>query len=443
MRRIARLSLLLVLASLLVLVGCGPAEEEAAEQEAAEEEGSEMEEIGGSVSLIATWGGNERDVLMEMLAPFEERTGITVNYTGSRDMDAVVTSRVQAGNPPDIAAFSNPGKMAQFGRQGELVDLSGILDMDSMERAYSPGWIARGRVDGSLYGVFTKAAMKGLIWYDPATREEVGFDIPVSWQELLTISQDIAENTDMPPWSVGLESGGASGWPGTDWIESIFLKMHGPELYNQWHRGEVSWTSEEVRQAWVQWGEVVTNSDMIYGGKDYVLSTNFGEAHGPLYQEDPSAVFHHQATFLSGFITDQFPDLEAQDDFRFFAFPQIDPRYANSVIAAGDVFAVFNDTPQSRALIRYLATAEAQEYWLDTGAISPNGNVSMDAYRDPLTREAAELLRNAEVVVFDASDMMTSEVNQQFFNAVMDYVSNPDNLDQYLEELDRVRQESN
>lgn len=413
-----------------------------AEGRAEELEEETPEEIGGEVSLIASWGGNERDVLMKMISPFEAETGITVNYTGTRDMDAVLTTRVEAGNPPDIAAFANPGKMYQFARQGELVDLSAVLNMGEISSAYSEGWLNRGRVDGTLYGIFTKAAMKGLIWYDPATREEIGFDIPKTWGALMSLSQDIAQNTDLAPWTVGLESGGASGWPGTDWIESIMLKMHGPEVYNQWHRGELAWTSDEVRSAWEAWGEIVANEDMIYGGTTYTLSTNFGQAHAPIYQEDPAAVFHHQATFLSGFITDQFPDLTAGEDFTFFRFPEINPDYGASVIGAGDVFAMFNETEQSRALIRYLATADAQKYWLQTGAISPNNRVSLDEYPDPLTREAAGIMADAEIVVFDASDLMPAELNQQFFSSVMDYVQNPGNLDQILQELDRVRQEA-
>jgi alpha-glucoside transport system substrate-binding protein len=400
------------------------------------------DEIGGEVSLIASWGGNERDVLMKMISPFEAETGITVNYTGTRDMDAVVTTRVQAGNPPDIAAFANPGKMAQFANQGELVDLTGVLNMSAIREAYSEGWLNRGRVDGTLYGIFTKAAMKGFIWYDPDTQSEVGFDVPESWDELMSLSEDIAGNTDIAPWTVGLESGGASGWPGTDWLESIMLKMYGPEVYNQWHRGELAWTSDEVRSVWEEWGRIVTNEDMLYGGTTYTLSTNFGQAHAPIFQEDPAAVFHHQATFLSGFITDQFPDLSAGEDFTFFAFPEIDPDYGASVIAAGDVFTMFNETEQSRALIKYFSTADAQAYWLQTGAISPNNRVALDEYDDPLTREAAGTMRDAQIVVFDASDLMPSELNQQFFSSVMSYVQNPGNLDQILQELDRVRQEA-
>ncbi len=407
-----------------------------------EEEQEEVaEEVSaGEVSVIATWGGNEQDVFMDMIAPFEEESGVTVSYTGTRDMDAVMTTRVQAGNPPDIAAFANPGKMAEFANQDELVDLTTVLDMDLIRDEYAQGWLDRGTVDGTLVGVFTKASAKGFVWYDPATRDEYGFETPETWSDLLSVSQDIADNEGIAPWAVGIESGAATGWVGTDWLEHIFLKMHGPELYAQWHNGELSWTSQEVRDVWTEWGKIVGNPNFIYGGRQYVISTNFGDAHSPVFREDPGAVFHFQATFLKGFITDTFPDLNPGEDFTFFPFPSIADEYANSIVASGDVFSQFNETEQANLLIRYLATPRAQEYWIQTGAISPNRAVPLSAYDDPLIKEAAGAMNQSDIVVFDASDLMPSELNQQFFSAVTDFVSNPDNLDSILQSMEETRQ---
>ncbi len=401
----------------------------------------EAEEVdGGEVSVIASWGGQEQEVFNSMIAPFEEETGATVNYTGTRDMDAVVTTRVQAGNPPDIAAFANPGKMAEFANQDELVDLSTILDMERIREEYAQGWIERGTIDGTLVGIFSKAAAKGFIWYDPKTRDELGFEVPETWSDLLSLSRTIADDEGLAPWSVGIESGAATGWVGTDWLEHIFLKMHGPDLYEQWHDGELSWTSEEMRSVWNEWGKIVGNANMIYGSRQYVISTDFRDAHAPVFQPEPEAVFHFQATFLKGFITDAFPDLNAQEDFTFFPFPRVAQEYANSIVASGDVFSQFNEREAVNTLMQYFSSARAQAYWLETGAISPNRAVELSAYDDPLIRQAAQAMNESEIVVFDASDLMPSQVNQQFFSAVTDFVSNPDNLDSILQTMEETRQ---
>ena len=398
--------------------------------------------IGGTVNLLAVWGGQELEAFNEMIKPFEESTGIKVIYEGTRDIDAVLTTRVEAGNPPDLAGLPGPGKMAEFARAGKLVDLASIMDMDQVRADYAQGWLDLGSVDGTMVGVFIKSAIKGLVWYSPKEMEAAGLEIPATWDDLMEMSRKIAAS-GKAPWAIGLESGAASGWAGTDWLEDIFLRMYGPEKYKEWYEGKLAWTSQEVKSVWEKWGEIVADESMIYGGSQYVLSKAFGQSPAPLYETPAKAYFHHQASFIQSFILDMFPSLVPAEDFNFFGFPAINPEYANSVEAGGDLVGVFNDTPQSRAFINYLASVQAQSYWVSgAGALSANRNVSLVFYPDQLSKNAAKLLSSADMVVFDASDMMPGEMNTAFWSAVMDYVENPANLDSILEDLDKVRAEA-
>lgn len=408
----------------------------------AAEEPVEEGKIGGTVSLMAVWGGQELEAFNEMIKPFEEATGIKVEYEGTRDIDAVLTTRVEAGNPPDIAGLPGPGKMAEFARAGKLVDLVSIMDMDQVRADYAQGWLDLGSVDGTLVGVFIKSAIKGLIWYNPKEMKAAGIEIPATWDDLMAVSRKIAAD-GKAPWAIGLESGAASGWAGTDWLEDIFLRMHGPEKYKEWYEGKLAWTSPEVKSVWEKWGEIVANESMIYGGPQYVLSKNFGQSPAPLYETPAKAYFHHQASFIQSFILDMFPSLVPAEDFDFFGFPAIKPEYADAVEAGGDLIGVFNDTPQSRAFINYLASVQAQSYWVSgAGALSANRNVSLVFYPDQLSKNAAKLLSSADMVVFDASDMMPGEMNTAFWSAVMDYVENPASLDSILKDLEKVRAEA-
>jgi alpha-glucoside transport system substrate-binding protein len=398
--------------------------------------------IGGSVSVIAVWGGQELEVFKDMVAPFTEETGIKVEFEGTRDIDAVLTTRIAAGNPPDVAGLPGPGKMAEMAKSGDLVDLSTVLDMDKIRRDYAQGWIDLGTVDGKLVGLFTKVSIKGLIWYNPSALEKQGITIPKTWDEMMNVSRQLA-NRGIAPWGIGLESGAASGWSGTDWLENIFLRVHGPDKYKDWYEGKLAWTSPEMKEVWRIWGEIVADPKMIYGGKQYVLSTNFGQGFEALFFDEPKAYFHHQASFIQGFIQDMYPDLQPITDFNYFGFPTIKSEYANALEAAGDLFGMLNDTPQARAFIQYFSTPEAQAYWTTgTGALSANRNLSLVFYPDPMVKNSARILQEAEQVVFDASDLMPSEMNNAFWSAVMSYVENPSNLDKILTDLDKVRMEA-
>jgi alpha-glucoside transport system substrate-binding protein len=297
-------------------------------------------------------------------------------------------------------------------------------------------------VDGKLVGIFAKASLKGLVWYSPKDLKAAGLSIPTTFDQLMSTSATLA-GRGVAPWAVGVESGAASGWTGTDWLENIFLRMYGPDKYKAWYQGKLAWTSPEVKSAWQTWGKIVSDPKMVYGGSQYVMSTNFGQAFIPLFQDPPQAYFHFQATFIQSFIQKQFPDLKPAEDFNFFGFPPIEQKYAKAVEIAGDLFGMFKKTSQSAALMQYLTTPEAQDFWVKpANGISPNRDVPLGDYPDSLSRNAAQILTSADIAVFDASDMMPGKMNTAFWSAIMSYLSDPGSLDSILAGLEKVRQEA-
>lgn len=398
--------------------------------------------IGGSTTVLGPWGGDELTIFNDMVKPFQDKTGIQVQYEGTRDANAILETRVAAGNPPDVSDFPNPGLMRQFANEGKLVDLGGVLDMNQLKQQYAQGWLDIGTVNGKLVGVFVKAALKGIVWYSPKALQAAGLAVPTTWEQLMSESQQLAAK-GTTPWAVSLESGAASGWPGCDWLDLLFLKKYGPKLYTEWYEGKVPWTSPEVKDVFETWGKIVAAKGMAYGGRQYVLSTNFGSAFNPLFQNPPQAYFFQQATFMQSFIQKAFPSLKPGEDFNFFDFPSIDPKYGKSVMIAGDLMGAFNNTPQSAAFMRYITTPQAQAYWVKANdGISPNREVPISDYPDVLSQNAAKIVTSAQIAVFGADDQMPAKMEQAFFSAAVDYVSNPANLDSILAHLDQVRQQS-
>jgi len=395
-----------------------------------------------TVSVLGTWGGSEQDSFLAMVKPFEDKTGIKVQYEGTRDLNAVLATRVQGGNPPEVAGLPGPGQMADFAKQGKLIDLGGVLDMNQMNADYSQDWIKLGQVNGKQYGIFIKASAKGFIWYSPKNFQAKSYTAPKTWDELSSLSKKIADG-GTAPWCVGLESGAASGWPGTDWIEDILLRQAGPDKYDQWFQGTLKWTSAEVKSAFSTFGTIVNDPKMTFGGKSAVLSTSFQTAGDPMFKSPPSCYMHHQASFITDFFVQGNAALKPVTDFTFFQFPDINSQYAGAVEAGGDLFGMFKDTPNARELMKYLTTADAQQIWVKRGgALSPNKKVAASAYPDDLSRQAGTILTSAKITRFDASDLMPEAMNNAFWKAVLDYVNTPANLDTILANLDKVQSEA-
>jgi alpha-glucoside transport system substrate-binding protein len=387
--------------------------------------------IGGTITIMGTWSGDEQTSFLTMLQPWVNETGVQVKYTGTRDLNALLAQGIQTGNLPDLAGLPGPGQMAEYQAAGKLVNLDKVIDVNTYKANNSAGLVNLGMVNGSVYGVFIKAAVKGLIWYNPSV-VDVSNGAPKTWDDLTALAA-ADKSKAAATWCMGLESGAASGWPGTDWIEDFVLRTAGPDVYTQWYQGKVKWSDPKIKAAFQMFGDVVANT---YGGANSILTTNFGNGGDGLFTTPPHCLFHHQASFITTF--GAFAKGTPGTSYDFFPFPDIDPQYAGAVEGAGDLFGMFNDTPAARSLMAYLVTPAAQSIWVGRGgALSPNKLVVN--YPDDISRKSGELLANAKYFVFDASDNMPTAMNAEFWKEILVYVQHPDQLDAVLADLDNVQ----
>ena len=377
-----------------------------------------------SVTVMGVWTGAEADAFTKMVAPFEEETGIKVEFTGTRDLPAILTTRVEAGNPPDISVMPNPGQMIEFAKDGKLVPLATFMDREKLLSDYSKAWLDLGSYDGKLYSIFISADLKSMVWYNPKAFAAAGYEVPSTWDELMELSDKMIADGNTP-WCIGVESGAASGWPGTDWIEDILLRIAPPETYDAWVNHEIPWTDEKVVEAFEIFGQIVLNEEYVYGGPKAVLTINFADSPDALFTDPPNAYLHRQATFIKSFMLEHFPNLVPGEDFDFFPFPPIKEEYGTPALGAADMLAMFNDTPEARAFMEYIASAQAQEIWVgELGKLAPNQKVDPMVYPDDITRKAAKFLGEASVFRFDGSDLMPAAVGSgAFWTGILDYIS--------------------
>jgi alpha-glucoside transport system substrate-binding protein len=322
--------------------------------------------------------------------------------------------------------------MQEYYKAGALKTLDSALDLASYKADTAPALVQLGTTpDGKIGGVFIKAAVKGLIWYNPKVHDYSSAP-PKTWDDLkaqATANKDGAASI----WCVGLESGAASGWPGTDWIEDFVVRQSGADVYNNWTAGKVKFTDPAIKSAWTAFGDVIANA---YGGASTVNTTAFQAGGDPLFKSPPGCEFHHQASFITGL--GAFKTLKAGTDYNFFPFPDINPSFSGAVEGAADLFGMFHDTPAAKSLMAYLVTPAAQNIWVKIGgALSANKNAK--DYPDDIAKRSADLLLNAKLFVFDASDQMPNQLQSAFLKGIVDYTKDPSKLDSILSGLDAIQ----
>jgi alpha-glucoside transport system substrate-binding protein len=388
---------------------------------------------GKSVTVIGTWGGDEQKAFLAMVAPWEQQTGNKVKFTGTRDINTVLTTGVASGVLPDVAGLPGPGQLIEFAKAGALKPLDDTLDMATYKSETIAPLLNLGVVDGKTYGVFIKSGVKGLIWYNPKLHDYSSAP-PKTWDELKTQGAANQGNAQAL-WCLRLGSGAASGWPGTDWIEDIVLRQAGPDVYNNWWAGKVKWTSAEIKTAFQTY-----LTDVVANIKDKTEAVDptkdFSGGGDPLFATPPGCEFFHQASFITGL--GAFKGKKAGTDYNFFPFPDINPTFTGSVEGAGDLFGMFHDTDAAKSLMKYLVTAPAQDIWVKAGgALSANKNAK--DYPDNISKRSAELLVNAKVFVFDGSDLMPQAMNNAFWSAMLKVTKDPSSLDATLADLDKTQ----
>ena len=380
--------------------------------------------------VLGSWEGPEIDAFRSIVKPFEDRTGYSVVVSTTRDLKGALERSFEAGDPPDLAGLPGPGYMLELVRQGRLVNLAEVIDTGTYLSETAPGFVDIGTVEGKLAGVFMKATVKGLFWYNPKVIQP---GTPETWDDLQ--HDAVTGRGGIAPWCIGLGSDAASGWPGTDWVEDFVLRQSGPQVYDDWVAGRVRWSSPEIRRAFRSFGTVVEDAD-VAGGVAGVLRTHFSRAGDGLFTEPPRCLFAHQASFMSTFLDE--PAARRGGRYDFIPFPDIEPRFSGALIGAGDLFALANDTPAGRDLIRYLVSPEAQQILVQHGG-ALSGNLRVTEYPNDLARRQAELLASARILRFDASDSMPDVMNEAFWQAILDFTADQSQLDQILAQLDAVQ----
>lgn len=377
----------------------------------------------GKVTIAVVWGGKELEAFKTMVAPFEKESGIDIVIESvGRDLPTVLMTRFQAGNPPDVAAMPNPGQMKEFVLENGLVPLD-----EKIIKNHQKAIAELGFYKGKLYGIFISADLKSLIWYNPKQFNARGYKVPRTWQALIALSDKIVADGGKP-WCIGLESGAASGWPGTDWIEDILLRTAGPEIYDKWVNHAIKWTDPKISRAWEYFGQIARNKKYLFGGTTGALTTNFGDSPQGLFSDPPGCFLHRQATFIQLFIKKSNPDLVPIKDYDIFVFPAIDEQFGTPLLGSGDLISVFKDNVESRQFIKYLASSKAQETWIKkTGKLGVNKKMELSIYEDPITAKAARILREAKIFRFDGSDLMPAAVGSgAFWKGVLDYINGED-----------------
>ena len=414
--------LIVLVAFALVIAACGDDDDTSTE--------------GVEFTLLGAPTGVEADALSGFLDVYNAETGANIDFVGSSDFEQELRIRVEGGNPPVAAFVPQPGSICPFVEDFDaLVSLEDMgFDISEMEDNHGKFWMDLGVCeDGQHYGIPWFPNFKSIIFYNKAVFADGGYEIPETWEDLVSLSADMVAD-GQTPWCFGFGSGDATGWPGTDWLEDIVVRDSGGDFYGQWFRHEVPFNSPEVVSAFELFEEIIFGEGFVNGGPENIAAITFQDSPLPLFNDPPNCAMLKQGSFISNF----FPEGQ-EDAVDFFPFPTIGGN--TGAMGGGDTIIVFENDPGVVAAIKDWIKPE----W---GCVlaSPGGgtesefgghgvagverlpghkDISPDCYETEGSTAIATSITGALATnnfVFDASDLMPPEVGQgSFWEAMVDF----------------------
>lgn len=390
-----------------------------------------------SVTIYTGFTADDAKRFEASLRPFEQRTGIKVTHVGSANVQSALTARIQAGNPPDIALFPQPGLVDDLAERGKLKPLDSVVDTGKLTSGMVPGLLDTTKVGGHQYAVPFRLSVKSLVWYSPTAFQRAGYRVPKTYEQFTALVKRMRADGNVP-LCLGVESGSGTGWPATDWLEDLVLRTGGPTVYDDWVTHKVKFDSPQIRKAANMFGDLAFAKGNVPGGRKGIVSTKWTDAISPMFDKKKPGCWMEK---MGNFLANSLPKgVKPGKNLSVFYFPPLaHGGYAGKPVeGAGDLAGLFTDNPAAKKLMQYLATPDAGTAWAKAGGyLSPWKDFQASVYPDDVTRKEAAMLTDATAFRFDASDSMPAAVGTgSFFQQMTAWINGDASTDKALKAID-------
>ena len=412
-----------VLAACLIAAGC------------AGQGGDADTDTDRTIEVFGPYRDGEADAFAASLFDFELETGIRVRYTGSANFVSDLTQRVESGvSAPDIAIIPQPGLVDQ------LVDDRRVVAFDdttaALVRENYPPDLVESPAGEVLYRAPYRSSIKSLVWFRPSVFDDNGWTVPTTMDELDRLVELIEDGDGtIAPWCFAMQSGTATGWAATDWVEDLVLRQAGPDVYDEWASGERRFDDPAIREALTTFDDLVIDSGRTAGGLRNILQTEVTNASAPLFADEPGCAMYKQASFAESW----FPDgTTVGDDVDFFVLPGTDADEPTALVVGGDSLVQFNDDADVSRLMAYLVSPDGSREWARRGGFySAATTVDLGGYYTDTDRQFAELFRDGRDVRFDASDQMPAAIGSDLlWREITSWIAGTTTLDEFVATMD-------
>ena len=333
--------------------------------------------------------------------------------------------QLAGGNPPDAFSYWAGAQIQSIVDGGRLQPIDEVWEANDLGSQFPPG-IVDGALtyNGSVYAIPLTLHWVGM-FYNTALFEQVGAEIPTTWDELIAVAEAFKE-AGIPAFALG----SLNRWPGQFWFDMLLLRTAGGDYRARLMSGEASYTDPEVVRAYGMW------NDLVQAGYFYPDANAYDWDEAANFVANGDAAMTLMGTWIGGHYAGL--ELVAGEDFDYFSFPTIDdvPRASLGPIDTFVVSADAANADAAKAFLVHLTDPDIQlQFALGAGNLAPNVMSSTDSYTDVVVRIAAEIAADP-VFAFNYDLATPPPVADIGLNSFQEFMANPGD---YAAMLERVQ----
>ena len=225
-----------------------------------------------------------------------------------------IRTAVGAGNAPTLLYNWAGGTLADYVANDQVIDITSST-ADAQSRII-PALLEVGKVDGKVYALPNNNTQPVLFYYSKPAFEEVGVEVPTTWDELMALIPKFKDAGYIP-----IAEAGSSQWPYLMWIQYLTDRIGGPEAFNKVVAGESgAWSAPAFTEALTKIQEMVKAGGLgdAYGSVDADSGADIALIH-----TGKAAMLLQGSWVYANFLTDA-PDFMADGKLGYATFPAVD-----------------------------------------------------------------------------------------------------------------------
>jgi multiple sugar transport system substrate-binding protein len=388
----------------------------------------------GSASGTVSLGSNASDPIpkkafQNVYTAFQTANpGINVKVN-TKDHDTFqeqINNYLQA-TPDDVFTWFAGYRMQYFAAKGLSNQIDDVWDKIGGNFPQSVHDLSKGQ-DGHYYFV-PIYYYPWAIFYRKSVFAAHNYTIPTTWNDFVSLCEKM-KGDGLTPIAFGDEDQ----WPAMGTFDYLNMRTNGYQFHMDLLHGKAAWTDAKVKQVFTYWTQILPFH------QDGSIGRKWEDAALTLIQK--KAGMYLCGTFAAQQATN--PDDLA--DLDFFAFPAIDPQWAqDSVEAPVDGF-MLSKSPKNRAaavkLLEFIGSTQGENAYLSIDS-------SYDALANGYDTSKYNAIQTKSAQLFGAaqhvSQFMDRDANPAFTSTVMQpelqaYIQNPSGINDILTKIEQQKQ---